>query len=339
MPLHPHHSHAVKSLGKIIDEFRQYKHADLVRKDLGPLSFEGVEGIFRNATKLVDQLEDVGFGNILRKSISEIIQRIGGMTKLYREVAEFSISTHKENPSEFRDQMQDKLENAYYVLQRCCIPLIAYEKHDQIDVDQLSEKTKKEVEDAIMKVNTELYEIQEIKKDSEGLLEAQRQAVVETSISAYAKIFNDQATEHDAAAKKWLKATIYSSITILTVSIAFMVVYLFELIEVSSVHVVQIAITKIIFFSLLSYTILFCARNYRAHMHNAVANKHRNNALKTFDAFSRSANDEATKNAVLIRTTEAIFSLGNSGYGDAKDSSKSTSHVFEILKSSIPKNN
>ncbi len=44
-------------------------------------------------------------------------------------------------------------------------------------------------------------------------------------------------------------------------------------------------VARVIFLSLLLYAVVLAARNYRAHRHNAVLNRHRQTAPATFDAF------------------------------------------------------
>src|SRR5882724_4341617 len=77
---------------------------------------------------------------------------------------------------------------------------------------------------------------------------------------------------------------------------------------------VQLVIAKIIIFSVLLSATLWAGRIYRATRHNQVVNKHRQNALSTFETFTKAASDDATKSAVLLQATNCIFSPQQSGY-------------------------
>jgi hypothetical protein len=69
----------------------------------------------------------------------------------------------------------------------------------------------------------------------------------------------------------------------------------------------------VIVFSLLLSGMLWVGRIYRAARHNYVVNKHRQNALRTFETFVKSA-DPQIKSAVLLQTTGCIFTAQNTGY-------------------------
>lgn len=101
---------------------------------------------------------------------------------------------------------------------------------------------------------------------------------------------------------------------------------------------IQLAISKLIVFSILYFALIWGSRNYRAHRHNAVVNQHRQNALSTFQAFVDSAEDDkATKDAVLLRSTETIFSPHISGYLTKESEKQNTPQILEIFRNAMGK--
>ena len=99
-------------------------------------------------------------------------------------------------------------------------------------------------------------------------------------------------------------------------------------------EIVQFTITKVVVLTALFYGLSITNRNYKAHKHNAVMNKHRQNALSTFETFSSAASaDDQTKNAVLLETTHSIFSNQQTGYLKSEGDSESNSKIIEIIKS------
>lgn len=77
------------------------------------------------------------------------------------------------------------------------------------------------------------------------------------------------------------------------------------------------------------------SRIYKALKHQITVNKHRANALKTFQAFVKAASNDNTRDAVLIETTRSIFANSPSGYLDTTDaSSDSNTKILEIIKGS-----
>ncbi len=97
----------------------------------------------------------------------------------------------------------------------------------------------------------------------------------------------------------------------------------------------QLAIAKIIVFSILYFATIMGARNYRAEKHNEITNKHRENALKTFRAFTEATSDDQTKNAVLLRSTETIFSPASTGYIPHEGDHPGHPQILEIIRSVI----
>ncbi|GAB1402311.1 hypothetical protein MASR1M68_12220 [Elusimicrobiota bacterium] len=71
---------------------------------------------------------------------------------------------------------------------------------------------------------------------------------------------------------------------------------------------VQFTFSKIIIFSSLFFLLTLAFKSYKASKHNEILNKHRQNAITTFEKFVKSANDDKTKNAVLLQTVNAICS-------------------------------
>ena len=79
--------------------------------------------------------------------------------------------------------------------------------------------------------------------------------------------------------------------------------------------------------------LLWSSRNYKAHRHNNVINRHRANALSTFKVFVDSSKDDiATKNALLLKSAEAIFSPAITGYLTKEPDNQGTPQILEIVR-------
>jgi hypothetical protein len=71
---------------------------------------------------------------------------------------------------------------------------------------------------------------------------------------------------------------------------------------------------------------------YRSQWHNHVVNKHRQNALSTFETFVKAASDEQTKNAVLIQATQCIFSQQPTGFVAHDSDGAPSPQILEIVR-------
>ncbi|MBV1903702.1 MAG: hypothetical protein KUG58_08710, partial [Marinosulfonomonas sp.] len=72
--------------------------------------------------------------------------------------------------------------------------------------------------------------------------------------------------------------------------------------------------SKVLIFAVLTYMLILSARNFLSHKHNAVVNKHRQNALMTFNALVKAGQGKETQDIVLSHASSCIFSPQDTGY-------------------------
>lgn len=170
------------------------------------------------------------------------------------------------------------------------------------------------------------------------LLDKSKKAIGQIGITEYARIFEQDAFKY----QKWSTFWIW---TATITAIAGSIIIYFVLLDNSISHSKNEILMKYEFFkfwgirlfilSILYILVTFFIKNYNANKHNAVLNRHRSNAMKTFELFKESANDEITQDTILRQATEAIFSIQYSGYG-SKDSHASPIRQFTEI---FPLNN
>lgn len=165
-----------------------------------------------------------------------------------------------------------------------------------------------------------------------------RNAAVEAGVSQTSKYFHDEASEHRRTSFAWLGATGLSIVLLVLFSLfgTSLLTYLGNPEPLAGaenlVHVRYLAQKGLIVFCLI-FALILSAKNYGAARHNYVVNKHRNNALSSFQAFAASAADDQTKSAVLIQATQSIFSPQASGYVKTDGDNSPQTPVIEILRS------
>ena len=148
-------------------------------------------------------------------------------------------------------------------------------------------------------------------------------------------VFKVEADFHTSEAGKWINWTIVLLVATAFAGIGFM--FWTPSSTEGTTHVVQFTITKVVVLAVLFYGLSICIKNYRAHKHNAILNKHRQNALQTFETFVKASTDDLTKNAVLLQTTQSIFSNQQTGYSSSEGDGDMPSKIIEIIKSTGPK--
>lgn len=94
----------------------------------------------------------------------------------------------------------------------------------------------------------------------------------------------------------------------------------------------QFAISRVFILSIGYVIILWFGRNFRAFQHNYIVNKHRQYALNSFKTFYDTDTLPEIRKAVLVKTTEAIFTHQPSGMLTKAPDIQPQSNIFELFK-------
>jgi len=102
---------------------------------------------------------------------------------------------------------------------------------------------------------------------------------------------------------------------------------------ITAYETVQLAVSKILVFVVLSYMLYLCAKNFLSHKHNAIVNKHRQNALLTYKALVEAAGNTPNREVVLNHAAACIFGPQSTGYsGDSGPLLPPSTQLIELLK-------
>ena len=95
--------------------------------------------------------------------------------------------------------------------------------------------------------------------------------------------------------------------------------------------------TKGFLLSLIYLVLNRSIKNYTAQKHLEVINRHRQNALETFERFVSSAARQETKEEVLLAATNAIFDANQTGYLSTRiRSGESASPIQQVIRAVTP---
>jgi hypothetical protein len=182
-------------------------------------------------------------------------------------------------------------------------------------------------------------QLNKAKLDADSALLAIRAVASEQGVSQQAIYFKDEASNQELLADKWLTYTYRFAGALGTFAILSLFLHKFEWIKPQgNGEMFQLITSKVLIFTVLGYLLIMAARNYATHKHNAVVNRHRQNALLTYRAIVAAAEDSGTQDIVLAHAASCIFSPQETGFangrGDAGGNSKS---VLELLTRNTPK--
>lgn len=96
-------------------------------------------------------------------------------------------------------------------------------------------------------------------------------------------------------------------------------------------------IYRLIIFSTLSYLLVFCAKNYSNMKHNATINKHRQNALATFTAFTETQQNKDVREKITLLAAYCIFGHQTTGFLKGNKDDDNIINIWSIIESVIAK--
>lgn len=192
------------------------------------------------------------------------------------------------------------------------------------------------IEDQAEKLTEQLNKA---KVDADSALAAIRAVASEQGVSQQAIYFKDEAAAQEVLADNWLTYTYRFAGGLGTFAILSLFLHKFEWIKPENTgEMFQLITSKVLIFTVLGYLLILAARNYTTHKHNAVVNRHRQNALLTYRAIVTAAEDTGTQDIVLAYAASCIFSPQETGFSLGKgDSGAASKSVLELLTRSAPK--
>ena len=321
-----------EALHKALEELNEIKAIDLIRADeLGRnLSFAAGVPVFERVLNLFHDLYECNLDNIPFNTLNNLMSQATNAINTFKNIKTFSAEKYPQNIIGQRDTFIADLRNQYDNYFQAISPIISYSIRKGTDFKAL-ENNARAVVSSIESLKKE-YEEKQINliKSMESTLNKVRQAAAEVGVAQHATHFKDEAEFNSKQSNRWMIATGIASFA----TIGWGVACFFIQPPQETMNIVQYTIAKLIILSALYYSLVWCAKNYSAHRHNFVVNKHRQNALSTFETFIKAAeNDADTKNAVLLQATQSIFSSQPSGYVNKETESESPNRFIEIMRS------
>jgi hypothetical protein len=301
------------------------------RGEWGEINFvkstEDINSIF----SMLKPLQILNLEDIPENNAQEILSSTSGAKNTINQIRQFRISGSSD-PAGRRDSIQSELkanrENIYNYTSRH----VAYLFYRSGDADAAAQKIIRSVEE----IKKQLDEVEEYEREKrieiDGLVQATREAAAEAGVAEFTRDFTEAADGARKSAQKWL----YWSVGISLVTLIFSLTAIgFALLDPPSsiVDAVSRVVSKSFVLAVLLGATAWTAKIYKSLKHLEAINRHRANAIKTFQAFVKSTADEATKNAVLLETTRSIFAVQASGFIDASnDAGSGDLKIVELVK-------
>ncbi len=214
-----------------------------------------------------------------------------------------------------RDSLINQLEQAYQQTFNILQSLISFSASKSTDFQGLERQARATIQ-SVEDLGSKLTEELRLKSlEAERVLDTVRKAAAEHGVSQQATYFRDDAKEHNDEAKIWSSRIVKYAWVLGVYAVLTVFLHKIPWIKPDNVYqTVQLAISKVLIFAVLSYMLYLATKNYLAHKHNAVINKHKQNALMTYQALVDAAKDVANKEVILTHASACIFAPQPTGY-------------------------
>jgi hypothetical protein len=251
---------------------------------------------------------------------------------LLNQIHEFDPQHPNMNTSQ-RDAIVTNIENHYQHVFTKLFPYISYLSVRMSDFTALEIDARAAVQQAKDEANAAKDEVSEYATQAEEALQTIRSVAAEQGVSQQAIHFQTEATNHDKEAKKWAKYTVWISIGLGIFAILSIFIHKWPfLAPKDSFEMIQLGISKVLIFGVIGFMLVLSARNFMAHKHNAVVNRHRKNALVTFKALVEAATADGKQDIILTHAADCIFSGRDTAFSKSlPQSANSAGTILQML--------
>lgn len=231
------------------------------------------------------------------------------------------------NPGQARDQLVNSIVASYNNTFNELHPYISYSASKTTDFQRLETEQRSRLQSISDAADKLMQQLEQQKTDAERILVEVRATAAEQGVSQQAIYFSTEAVEHSKEASWWLKAT----------SVCACAVFLWSLFGPKALiwvgyTDVQLGVSKVLSFGVLSFLTYLSAKNFLSHKHNNIVNKHRQNALATYRALVEAAGSPGVADVVLTHASACIFAPQATGYAGGKSVDGATAKsVVEFL--------
>ncbi|WP_158884748.1 hypothetical protein [Rhodanobacter sp. L36] len=318
-----------------LERVQNFEPKELARTlDLGrQLNFEEIVEPAERLVALYKRISLVTLNDLVDSQLQQIGSQADADFNRFKEILNFSAD--QSNASGVRATLISQMLKAYEATFPVLWQYIAYGVATATDASVIEGRARsvlQSIEDKAEKLSESLAD-----RDNEAqqILVHIQQVAAEHGVSQQAQYFKDRADEHSASSDNWRTATGVSvAITIIFAVLSAFAFKLDWMKAISSWDAAEFISGKILVFVTLAAVVALCAKNFLAHQHNAILNRHRQTALQTYKVLVDAGASGGSQDIVLAYAAACIFGAQETGF--AKDSGEGAGKsVLELMTKSV----
>ena len=248
-------------------------------------------------------------------TLNTIKDQANSVYNIFKQALEFSPASSDANPKSQQQTILKQLISSYPSAFQVLHPFISYSLHRTADFQRLDTEaraTLQSVEDRVGKFSSQM---QGHEKEAKRILDEIRNVAAQEGVIQQASHFRAESESHELKAEEWRGKTVRLAWVLGVFALLSIVIHKIPGLEPKTVYdTIQLAISKVLVFFVITYMLVLSARNFMSHKHNAVVNKHRQNALMTHRALVEGTSDGGARDAVMVHAASCIFAPQPTGY-------------------------
>lgn len=246
-------------------------------------------------------------------NVDLIRQHADAVFSFFENIRKFNID--QGNLATFRQQVTQQLKDQYPATWGNLAPIIAFGSARLTDFTGLERQARATIQGIDDKTAKLVGELEDTRNKATEALAAAQKAAAEQGVSQQAHYFREEANTHETSATQWQTRTVWLAVGLALYAVLTIFVHKWTFLRpTDTFESAQLITSKILLFAVLSYMLILASKNFLSHKHNAIVNRHRQNALMTFNALATATTEDAAKDIILTHAASCIFAPQETGY-------------------------
>lgn len=306
----------VADVEQSLKRVQEFDAQTLARRDELGLGF-ALDEVVAPSLKVIDLFRQIPNSHIAllpEQNLTELRDRANSFYNTLTTILKFDPATDP-SPGSTRAGYIDQVKATYGQAFSFLHPLIGFLTSRQRDFAAIERDARASVQTALDEIERIRSSLASSKDESEKILSEIRQVAAEQGVSQQAIYFRDEAASHETKANDWQFYTIWVAVGLGLISVAGIFLHKIPFIAPTNIYEsIQLSISKILIFGVVAFMLVLCSKILMSHKHNYVVNKHRQNALLTFNSLVEAARGDDRKDIILTHAAACIFSPQETGY-------------------------
>lgn len=314
-------------------QIQEFEVSSLPRRaELGQLAFDDAVAPAERLVKLYSLIPLTILPELPDDQLNKLNASAERTFKALEDCRSFDMNSVQGPPGPIKENLIKELEAEYRRAWNDLHAIISFAGTRTLDIGRIEVESREVLREVRRETDAAIGSLKASSGEAEKILADVRQVAEEHGVSQQAIYFRTEATEHESRATKWRNATFAVSIAFGVGGALSVFAHKWDILAPENVYeTIQLGISKALIFAALAYALTLCSRNFLANKHNAVVNRHRHNALVTFETLANATSGEGQRDVVLSHAAACIFAPQDSAFVRGGGGNAPAAPVVEVV--------